>query len=118
MKQEWYAPWLERLNNMVLLPSNSSFSHDLKTGLKFAIKDKKPDFDAVLFVLTCQNYHGVRGINLNNEAYSAYPEEGEYFFLEGAPVFVIGVEKEVEIKNERTSFAYYNGQKMTVIHIF
>ena len=128
MKKEWYAEWSDIVvtqpkdvrgePEIVSLPGNSSFSHYLKTALEFATKELKTDHDPVLFVLAFQNYMGISGMNMNNDAYSAFPSEGELLVAEGCSVFVLDVEKDIVIKNDRPSFSSFNGHKLTVIYLF
>ena len=87
-------------------------------ALGFALDEVKEDFIPVLFVIACKNYHAPNGILMNNEAYTAYPEEGEFLLQEGCIVFVQAVDSDVKIENSFTGMEYYNAKTITVIHLF
>lgn len=72
------------MKEYICLPGNASCSQDVKTALGFALDYPKTDHVSVLFVISCRNYEGPRGIRLNNEAYSAFPGEREILLTEGA----------------------------------
>ena len=55
---------------------------------------------------------------MNNEAYTSYPSEQEYLLQEGCEVYVLAVEREVQICNEFSSFRQFDGQTITIIHIY
>ena len=127
MKSEWYAPWQQSLyTNLdrrrkptkVFMPGVSSTSHNLKVALEFAILNLKPDMHSVLFVIAFKNYHGVTGMNMNNEAYTAYSSEGELLIQEGTPMFVLAVQNDVEIKNQNAGFKNFDGKKITIIYLY
>lgn len=55
---------------------------------------------------------------LNNEAYTAYPSEGEVILMEGFAVTVLEVEKKVKVKNTFKSMKKYNGLTLTIVYLF
>ena len=55
---------------------------------------------------------------MNNSAYTAYPAEGEILLMEGCPVFVLSVDTEVLIENAHGAMAHFNGNKITIVHLF
>ena len=55
---------------------------------------------------------------MNNEAYTAYPSEAEVLLCEGYKIFVLGFDKCVKISNKEGQLAPFNGQQMTVVHLF
>lgn len=139
MMEEWLVPYEEStyVNNFtfdgdesngqnwkagdtiyVQMSSNISCSLDLHTALHFATSNAKSNHVPTLFVISCQNFNAPDGIHLNNEAYTAYPSEGEVLLQEGCKVFVLGVQKDVEINNTHESFKKFNGQKLIVVHMF
>ena len=75
----------------VRLQGNYSFSRNLKVALKFAFQNAKSEHLPTLFVIACQNYNQPRGFLMSNEAYSAYPSESEFVFMEGCLVYVLAV---------------------------
>lgn len=96
MKNEWVAPYeqsitFEHKNKdgdplTVFLPGNTSFSQDLLVALTFATANARDDCFPVLFVLSCHNWFSPPGVRMNNEAYTAYPEECEFLMMEGTEV--------------------------------
>ena len=71
-----------------------------------------------LFVFACLNYERINGMTMNNEAYRAYPSESEVLLCEGCGIFVLGIDYGVKIENTEVEIAKYNGQQMTVVHLF
>lgn len=57
-------------------------------------------------------------MRLNNEAYTAYPSEGEMLMREGIKIYILGVERAVKIDNLHHSFAQFHGQTINIIHLF
>ena len=57
----------------ITLPTSTSTSRDLRTALNFATGKLTAPKIPVIFIISCQNYVGMEGISLNNEAYTAYP---------------------------------------------
>ena len=70
-----------------------------------------------LFVIACQNYSGIDGMTMNNEAYTAYPSESEVLLAEGCGIIVLGVDYNVKIDNNKGKIGVFNGKKMTVVHL-
>ena len=100
MRQEWITPYLKIVGgNNVCIPGNTSCSRKPKVALGFALDKVKEDFIPVLFVIACQNYWALRGIFMNNEAYTAYPDEGELLLEEGCGVHVLAIDSDVKIEN-------------------
>ena len=119
MRHEWITPYLKKVGeSYVCIPGNTSCSRNPKVALGFALDEVKEDFIPVLFVIACQNYEAPWGIMMNNEAYTAYPEEGEFLLQEGCRVYVLAVDSDVKIENSFTGMEYYNAQTITVIHLF
>ena len=71
-----------------------------------------------LFVIACENYSGIDGMTMNNEAYTAYPSESEVLLAEGCRIDVLGVDYNVKIDNNKGKIAVFNGKKMTVVHLY
>ena len=119
MRQEWITPYLNNVGgSYVRIPGNTSCSRNPKVALGFALDEVKEDFIPVLFVIACQNYVAPSGILMNNEAYTAYPEEGEFLLQEGCAVHVLAVDSDVKIDNNYAGMEYYNSKTITVIHLF
>ena len=75
----------------IRLPGNTSCSQSIGIGLKFALENPKQDHQATLFVISCQNYFSIKGVRMNNEAYTSYPSEGEILLMEGTPTFILSI---------------------------
>ena len=119
MRHEWITPYLNKVGGgYVHIPGNTSCSRNPLVALGFALNEVKEDFVPVLFVIACQNYCEPAGILMNNEAYTAYPEEGEFLLEEGCRVFVMAVDSDVKIENSFADMEYYNAKTITVIHLF
>lgn len=91
------------------MPGNASCSESLLVALHFALSKPKPNFEAVLFVITCQNYETFQGISMNSEEYTSYPNEQEILLREGCPVWILGVERIDQITNTHADFRDYAG---------
>ena len=87
-------------------------------ALGFALNKIKEDYTPVLYVILSQNYYFSRGVQMNNEAYSAYPDEGEFLLTEGCKVFVLKVEHNVKITNDMPEMHSFNGKTITIIHLY
>ena len=61
----------------IRLSSCTSTSRSLIKALIFALGVPNPQLTPVLFVFLFRNYSGVNGLMMNNEAFTAYPCEGE-----------------------------------------
>ena len=119
MRHDWITPYLNNAGRYeVKIPGNTSCSRNPKVALGFALDEVKEDFIPVLFVIACQNYNEPNGILMNNEAYTAYPEEGEFLLMEGCHVYVLAVDSDVKIENSFAGMEYYNAKTITVIHLF
>ena len=56
---------------------------------------------------------------MNNEAYSSYPSEAEVLLCDGCDVFVLAVDKNVQINNALCNqMSQFNGKSITVVHLF
>ena len=55
---------------------------------------------------------------MNNEAYTSYPSESEILLRDGAFTYILGVEEDIVIQNDHTSFAKYNGKTISIVHLF
>ena len=53
----------------------------------------------ILIVILCQNYRPPNGFLMNCEAFSAYPDEGEFLLMENCQVRVLSVDHLYKIKN-------------------
>ena len=89
----------------------------MKVALKFATDNPKPDTTPVLFVFLFRNYDKVSGLMMNNEAFTAYPCEGELLLCEGKQVFVLDIERGHEIENQHESMQKFNGRSITIIYL-
>lgn len=132
MKEEWIQPYEENtfVNTIqeegkqkgrpvfVHIPGNASCSQDLRVALEFAILNLAPDCIPVIFVFSCQNYYSPDGIRMNNESYTSYPSEREVLLREGCKVYILGIEKNIPIDNEFTSYRPFNGYNVTMVHLF
>ena len=90
----------------------------MKVALGFALDKPKPEHTPVLFVFLIMNYSFVNGLMMNNEAFTAYPAEGELLLQEGFQVFVYGIEKGHKIENKYESMQKYNGQTITIVYLY
>lgn len=99
MKYEWIIPFEKNKRKLINLSSNTSISRSMKVALKFATDNLKPDNTPVLFVFVIINYRGINGLMMNNEAFTAYPSEGELLLAEGCSVYVHEVERGYKIEN-------------------
>lgn len=98
MKQEWIDPFIQSMGSeWIYLKGNTSCSRNPLVALKFAFSGANDEDGkkSVLFLKCMRNCKGVKGIMMNSEAYSAYPDEGELLLTEGYPVKVIGHDQEV-----------------------
>ena len=119
MKQEWVIPYYEMVGgNHINIPGNTSCSRDMKVALGFALDKPKQDHEPVLFVFSIHNYFPPLCIAMNNEAFTAYPSEGEVLLTEGTVVRVLAIEKDVLIKNINEGFEAYNNKLITIVHLF
>jgi len=71
-----------------------------------------------LFVIACANCYGIRGLTMNNEAYTAYPSESEVLLTEGCDIYVLAVDHDVKISNFEGQIGVYNGKEISVVHLF
>lgn len=99
MRREWIRDFLDKRNGSVKFKGFTSCSRSLRVALGFAFNDDDPDYMPVVFSIACSNYAGPLGVVMNSEAYTAYPQEGEVLFMEGATVNVWGIEYGVKIVN-------------------
>ena len=105
MKREWVQDYDKALQSeqKLYLKGQTSTSFDIKVACDFAFNDLSDAKIPVLFFYTIQNYDHFLGVRLNDEAFSAYPCEGEIVLMEGCIVYVVGIE-ELEIKNDSETF--------------
>ena len=93
MKEEWIIPYIDEVGaDAVYLSGSQSCSRSPFVALSFAIDEIEHDKIPVLFVISCKNYIAPEGITMDNEAYSAYPSEGEVLLCEGCLIKVLAVE--------------------------
>ena len=89
----------------------------MKVALGFALDKPKPEHTPVLFVFYILNYDWYNGLMMNNEAFTAYPAEGELLLMEGKDVLVCEIETGYKIQNKFQSMHKYNGQTITIIYL-
>lgn len=118
MEKKLIKDWIDNVKTTVNMPGTSSCSMDLSIGLSHAFKKPDETKRPVLFVISCQNYYQFDGIQLNNEAYTAYPYEKEVLLSEGCKVYILKVEKKVRITNTHVSYSNYHGKLINIIHLF
>lgn len=118
MKQEWLQDYAQNIGSSVKFKSVTSMSRSLKVALTFAFNNRQEGFYPTLFVCSCSNYQGILGIAMNNQAYTAYPYEGEVVFMDGATVNVWCMETMVPIKNLHEDMRQFNNEFITIIHVF
>lgn len=120
MREKWIEPYEEQAGQLseVYLPGNISCSRDPMVALGFAHNSDKEELIPVFFVITCQNFFSPAGIRMNNEAYTSYPVEDEYLLMEGCNVYILSIEKNVQIDNDSSDMTKFNKRSMTVIHMF
>ena len=104
-------------DDCVKLPCNLNCTENLGVALAYAINGLEAPFKSVLFVISIQNHYGFSGFRLNSANYSAYPQEEEVLLVEGTTIFVLNVE-EITIQNPNSGFENFNGQNITIIHLF
>ena len=102
----------------IRIPGFVSCTRDLNVALSFAMKNPKPQYQPVLFMITCQNYRQPQGILVENEAHTAYLHESEYLLLAGTEVFVLAVQGNYLLKSKYFGFEHYNEKMVTIIHLF
>ena len=118
MKKEWIKPFEDFVGRKVNLPGNTSTSRDPCVALGFATDHEQPDHIPVLFVFLIKNYQSPRGILMTNEAYTAYPDEGEFLLMEGIDVHVLSIEHGYKLQSEFLQSTRFNGKTITIIHLF
>lgn len=93
----------------------------------------------VLIVTCLHNYGPFAGFRLNTKNYSAHHIENEILLMEGAPMFVLGVEEvhldhskrhdvmmqsimteadRIELENEMCYWKDFDNKKLTIIYMF
>lgn len=88
--------WKEKVGEKVRLPSTTSFTENFREAIYSARhKNKDKDIRSVVFVLTIFNQDSYPGFRLNNEKYTAYPDEEEYLLPAGLQVEVEDYKKQV-----------------------
>jgi len=115
MKPEWIAPYIKNIGKRVCLQGYTSCSRDPKVGLKFALQNQKPDQTPVLFVVAINVNSG--HFSMSNEAYTAYPEEGEVLLTEGNKVTILGIDQNFKIENTDQDMELCNGKTVTVVYL-
>ena len=63
--------------------------YTLTVALAFALDQLKEGLIPTLFVISCQNYERFNGMVMDNEAYSAYPNEAEVLLTDGCDMYVL-----------------------------
>lgn len=109
MKNEWIDDIATKINVSFKFKGNTSCSRSLKVALGFAFKNVREGHQPVLFVVAVTNYQGILGMSMNHEAYTAYPNEGEYLFMDGATVNVWDFDRDVVLNNPHEGLSFYNG---------
>ena len=64
------------------------------------------------------NYDGTMGLLMNNEAYTAYPEEGELLLPEGKKVYILKIEEGVKIKNTHKGMQQFSDKTITIVYLY
>jgi len=54
---------------------------------------------------------------MSNEAYTAYPDEGEVLLTEGKEVWILGIDENVKIENDNEEMELYNGKTVTIVYL-
>lgn len=106
------------IGKSVKFKSVTSLSRSIKVALSFAFKRREVGWYPVIFVVSCSNYLGILGMAMNNEAYTAYPYEGEILLMDGATVNVWDVETSIVINNKDPSMIEFDGLMITYVHLF
>ena len=115
MKEEWLNDWKNACGSNVCLPGNTSTSEIIDIALRFA-KPNEEDELPVLFIFYVWNFQNYSGFRLNDERYSAFPNECEHLLPEGQQICVEEYE-EIEITNY--IYKFDNSDSMTSkIHVF
>ena len=55
---------------------------------------------------------------MNNEAYTAYPAEGELLLPEGSEVIILKIEEGVKINNTHQGMKKYNEKSITIVYLY
>ena len=118
MYDEWIQPYESTLGTLVRLPGSNSCYFDPTFALDMAFKNSQQQQKAVLFVIACHNFLSPYGFQMCDEAYTAYPHEGEYLLMEGCQVHVLTVEREFKLHNVGKVFEKFRDRTVTVIHLF
>ena len=95
MQEDWTYKYRDKIGNQIRLNGNTSCSRKLIVALGFALDNLKLYHTPVLFVTACQNFYAPKGIMMNNDHYSAYPEENELLLQEGCKVWVLHIDENV-----------------------
>jgi len=117
MQTTWIADIEKMIGVSFKFKGNTSCSRSAKVALGFAHSNLREGYKPVLFVVAITNYQGILGMAMNNEAYTAYPNEGEYLFMDGATVNVWEFDRDHTIENPYESLCAYNGRTITIIHL-
>ena len=118
MKHELIAPYESKIGCYVGLSEYTSTSRSPLVAFGFALNKEKAEHVPVLFVILCRNYYSPFGIQLNNSAYSAYLDEGEFLLMEGCIVYIMAVEHDFQITNTNAHVRQYNSKTITVVHMY
>lgn len=135
MKEEWIAPYGQNIvfdlplikesgkfNGMasfIRFPGATSCTQELSVAFTFAFsKDAADDMMPTIFIISVKNYDVPAGMRLNNEAYTAYPSEGELVMPADTRVFILDIQRNYRIKNNNPSFAKYNGRSINIIQCY
>lgn len=111
-----------------------NFREALKLG-----RSLDPSMRQVLFVICMHNYGPFAGFRMNNNNCSAHYAENEVLLMEGAPMFVLGIE-EIDVdhskrhdflslsimtdadrnflENEKCYWRDFDGRKLTIVYLF
>ena len=119
MRQERITPFEKNVGkDEVYLPGNTSTSRNPLVALGFALDKHKADYTPVIFVIICRNFYPPDGICMNNEAYSAYPDEGEFLLTDGCKMYILDVQYGFKISNNFRNMQRYDGKTVTLIHMY
>ena len=89
----------------------------MRVAFDFAFRNPKKDQVPVIFVFICSNYLELNGLLMNNEAWTAYPSEGEMLLMEGIRMYVFDIEYDHVVENMHEGMEFYNGKKITIIYL-
>ena len=121
MKKKWLHDLCKNIGKKVRMNGSTTILKNLVTALNYSkcAEDKiNKNLKPVLFVYLIKNFKHFYGFRLNNQNYSAYPQEQEYLFMEGMSAWILNVEDDVVIKNEHPHVQKFNGKPVTIVYFY